>query len=75
MDKKGVVWRNDIRVFILNMSNKDVSDMKKVFEKIAEQRRNFKRASYFLGALISYFAMPKLLEAIGPSPVKTFLSL
>ena len=39
MDKKGVVWRNDVRVFISNMSNKDVSDMKNAFEKICKDRR------------------------------------
>ena len=39
MDKKGVVWRNDVRVFISNMSNKDVADMKNSFEKICKDRR------------------------------------
>ena len=39
MDKKGVVWRNDVRVFISNMTNKDVSDMKNSFEKICKDRR------------------------------------
>ena len=39
MDKKGVVWRNDVRVFISNMSNKDVADMKNSYEKICKDRR------------------------------------
>ena len=39
MDKKGVVWRNDVRVFNSNMSNKDASDMKNSFWKIYKDRR------------------------------------
>lgn len=39
MDKRGVVWRNDVRVFISNMKDKDVSDMKNSFEKICKDRR------------------------------------
>lgn len=39
MDKQGVVWRNDVRIFISNMKDKDVSDMKKSFEKICKDRR------------------------------------
>ena len=38
-DKKGVVWRNDVRVFISNMKDKDVIDMKNSFEKICKDRR------------------------------------
>lgn len=39
MDKKGVVWRNDVRVFISNMKDKDVSEMKNSVEKICIDRR------------------------------------
>ena len=39
MDKRGVVWRNDVRIFISNMKDKDVSDMKNSFEKICKDRR------------------------------------
>ena len=39
MDKKGVVWRNDVRVFISNMKDKDVSDLKNAFEKKCKDRR------------------------------------
>ena len=38
-EKKGVVWRNDVRVFISNMKDKDVLDMKNSFEKICKDRR------------------------------------
>ena len=38
-DKKGVVWRNDVRVFISNMKEKDVSDMKNTIEKKCRDRK------------------------------------
>ena len=39
MEKKGVVWRNDVRIFISNMKDKDVIEMKKSIEKICNDRR------------------------------------
>ena len=39
MEKKGIVWRNDVRVFISNMRDKDVTEMKNSFEKICKDRR------------------------------------
>mgnify|MGYP004447225689 CR=1 FL=1 len=39
MEKKGVVWRNDVRIFISNMKDKDVTEMKKSIEKICNDRR------------------------------------
>lgn len=39
MDKKGVVWRNDVRVFISNMKDRDVTEMKNSVEKICKDRR------------------------------------
>ena len=38
-DKKGVVWRNDVRIFISNMKEKDVSDMKNTIEKKCRDRK------------------------------------
>ena len=38
-DKKGVVWRNDVRVFISNMKEKDVSDLKNIIEKKCKDRK------------------------------------
>ena len=38
-DKKGVVWRNDVRVFISNMKEKEVSDMKNAIEKKCRDRK------------------------------------
>ena len=38
-EKKGVVWRNDVRIFISNMKEKDVSDMKNTIEKKCRDRK------------------------------------
>ena len=38
-EKRGVVWRNDVRVFISNMKEKDVSDMKNTIEKKCRDRK------------------------------------
>ena len=38
-EKKGVVWRNDVRVFISNMKEKDVSDLKTTIEKKCKDRK------------------------------------
>ena len=38
-EKKGIVWRNDVRVFISNMKEKDVSDMKNKIEKKCKDRK------------------------------------
>ena len=38
-EKKGVIWRNDVRIFISNMKEKDVSDMKNTIEKKCRDRK------------------------------------
>ena len=38
-EKKGVFWRNDVRIFISNMKEKDVSDMKLSIEKKCRDRK------------------------------------
>ena len=38
-EKKGVFWRNDVRIFISNMKEKDVNDLKIAIEKKCRDRK------------------------------------